>query len=105
MKRISISINQDELNVVRRKLSFQFDKDLTSEETIQFLIEREYDIAKKISFTKKPTHIAEKSDIKNSFLNGITSTEAMKEFGISRSTFFRYKARERNLIGENNEKV
>ena len=67
MNSISITVNQDELNVVRRKLSFQFDKDLTSEETIQFLIEREYDIAKKISFTKKPTHSAEKSDIKNSF--------------------------------------
>ena len=90
MKRISLSVNQDELNVVRQKLFFEFDKDFTSEEAIQFLIERE---CKKISFTKKPPHSAEKSDIKKCITDGLTSTETMKELGISRATFFRHKAR------------
>jgi DNA invertase Pin-like site-specific DNA recombinase len=95
MKSITIIVNQDELNVVRRKLSFEFDKDFTSEEAIQFLIERECNIAKKIPLYKKPPHNAEKSDIKKSIINGLTSTEAMKELGVSRSTFFRHKAREK----------
>jgi hypothetical protein len=90
MKRISISVNQDELDVVRQKLSFKFNKELTSEEAIRFLIEKEC-----FSFTKKPRHSAEKSDIKKSIINGLTSTEAMKELGISRATFFRHKAKEK----------
>jgi DNA invertase Pin-like site-specific DNA recombinase len=93
MNSVTIFVNQNELNVVRRKLSFEFDKDFTSEEAIQFLIEREYNISKQISFHKKPNVRAEKSDIKKSIINGLTSTEAMKELGISRATFFRHKAR------------
>jgi DNA invertase Pin-like site-specific DNA recombinase len=57
------------------------------------LIEREYNISKQISFHKKPNVRAEKSDIKKSIINGLTSTEAMKELGISRATFFRHIAR------------
>ena len=105
MERISIFINQDELNVVRRKLSFQLDKDLTSEETIQFLIENEYKVAKKIVLTKKTHHSSVREDVKDSIFNGLTSVEAMKKYNISRSTYFRHKARERRLIGEQNEKV
>ena len=101
MNTISIPVNQNELNVVRRKLSFQFDKDFTSEEAIQFLIEREYNVAKQISFHKKPNVRAERSDIKKSITDGLTSTEAMKELGISRSTFFRHKARAKK--GQNEE--
>ena len=100
MSSIEVQVNLDELDVVRRKLSFICNKDFTAEETIQFLIEREYNTAKKVSFTKKPYHNVEKSDIKEAIYNGDTSTEAMKKLGVSRSTFFRHKAKERKLLEE-----
>jgi len=98
MSSIEVQVNLDELDVVRRKLSFICNKDFTAEETIQFLIEREYNTAKKVSFNKKPHHDVAKSDIKEAIYNGCTSTEAMKKLGVSRSTFFRYKAKERKLL-------
>ena len=42
MSSIEVQVNLDELDVVRRKLSFQCNKDFTSEETIKFLIEKFY---------------------------------------------------------------
>jgi hypothetical protein len=95
---IEVQVNLDELDIVRRKLSYQLNKDLTSEETIKFLIEREFNTAKKIPLTKKPHHQVAKSDITEAIYNGSTSTEAMKKLGVSRSTFFRYKAKERKLL-------
>jgi len=100
MNSIEVKVNEDELDVVRRKLSYQLNKDLTSEETIQFLIEREFSTAKKIPLTKKPHHEVGKSDIREAIYNGSTSTEAMKKLGVSRSTFFRHKAKERKLLEE-----
>lgn len=100
MSNIEVQVNLDELDVVRRKLSFQLNKDLTSEETIQFLIEREYNTAKRIPLTKNPHHRTEKSEIREAIYNGSTSTEAMKKLGVSRSTFFRHKAKERKLLEE-----
>jgi hypothetical protein len=100
MNSIEVKVNEDELNVVRRKLSFQLNKDLTSEETIQFLIEREFNTAKKIPLTKKPHHSVGKSDIREAIYNGYTSGEAMKKLGVSRATFFRHKAKERKLLEE-----
>jgi hypothetical protein len=100
MSSIEVQVNLDELDVVRRKLSFQCNKDFTSEETIQFLIEREFNIAKKIPLAKKPHHDVAKSDIKEAIYNGYTSTEAMKKLNVSRSTFFRHKAKERKLLEE-----
>ncbi len=95
---IEVQVNLDELDIVRRKLSYQLNKDLTSEETIKFLIERECNNTKKIPLTKKPHHEVAKSDITEAIYNGYTSTEAMKKLGVSRSTFFRYKAKERKLL-------
>jgi DNA-binding CsgD family transcriptional regulator len=92
MSSIEVTINLDELDVVRRKLSFQCNKDFTSEETIQFLIERE------LNTVKKPRHTAQKTDIKETIYDGCTSSEAMKKLGVSRSTFFRYKAKARKLL-------
>ena len=100
MSSIEVQVNLDELDVVRRKLSFQCNKDFTSEETIKFLIEREFNIAKKIPLAKKSPNRAEKSDIKECIYNGSTSGEAMKKLNISRSTFFRHKAKERKLLEE-----
>jgi predicted DNA-binding protein (UPF0251 family) len=98
MSSIEVQVNVEELDVVRRKLSFQLNKDLTSEETVKFLIEREYNAAKKIPHTKKPHHEVGKSDIREAIYNGYTSTEAMKKLGVSRSTFFRHKAKERKSL-------
>ena len=98
MSSIEVQVNLDELDVVRRKLSFVCNKDFTAEETIQFLIEREYNTARQASFTKKPHHDVTKSDIKEAIHNGYTSTEAMIKLGVSRSTFFRHKAKERKLL-------
>jgi len=95
---IEVQVNLDELDIVRRKLSYQLNKDLTSEETIKFLIEREFNTAKKIPLTKKPHHSVRKSDITEAIYNGYTSGEAMKKLGVSRSTFFRHKAKERKLL-------
>jgi len=94
MSSIEVQVNLDELDVVRRKLSFKCNKDFTAEETIQFLIEREYNTI------NKPRHTAQKSDIKEAIYNGYTSTEAMKKLNVSRSTFFRHKAKERKLLEE-----
>ncbi len=93
MSSIEVQVNLEELDVVRRKLSLKCNKDFTAEETIQFLIEREYN-----SFAKKPHYDVTKSDIKEAIHNGYTSTEAMKKLGVSRSTFFRYKAKERKSL-------
>jgi ACT domain-containing protein len=100
MSSIEVQVNVEELDVVRRKLSFLLNKDLTSEETVKFLIEREYITAKKNPLTKKPYHNVEKSDIREAIYNGSTSTEAMKKLNVSRSTFFRHKAKERKLLEE-----
>jgi DNA invertase Pin-like site-specific DNA recombinase len=98
MSSIEVQVNLDELNVVRRKLSFQFNKDFTQEETIQFLIEKEYKVSVKIPIARKPRHSVEKSDITKTIYDGCTYSEAMKKLGISKSTFFRYKRKERNLL-------
>ena len=100
MSSIEVQVYLHELDVVRRKLSFQCNKDFTSEETIQFLIEREFNIAKKIPLAKKPHHRVEKSDIRECIYNGSTSGEAMRKLNVSRSTFFRHKAKERKLLEE-----
>jgi len=98
MNKISLSVNADKLDVIRRKMSFELNQDLTNDEVIELVIDNVYN-----SFHKavpKPRHDVNRKTIVEEINNGSTSGQAMKKLGISRSTFFRYKAKEKKLLEE-----
>jgi hypothetical protein len=88
MSSIEVQVNLDDLDFVRRKLSFECNKDFTSEETIKFLIERE------LNTTKKSHHRAK---IREAISNDITYLEAKEKLGVSKSTFYRHRALEKGI--------
>jgi hypothetical protein len=98
MNKISLLIDSDKLDVIRRKMSFELNQDLTNDEVIEFVIDNVYN-----SFHKsvpKPRHDVSRKSIVEEINIGSTSGQAMKKLGISRSTFFRYKALEKKLLEE-----
>jgi len=101
MNKINVEIDADKLNAIRRKLSFQENRDLTNQETVDLMVESAYKgSVPKTGKPGRPRYVTGQHEVKKLIQSGATSTEAMKKLGVSRSTFFRHKAKERKLLEE-----
>jgi hypothetical protein len=93
MNKITVEIDVDKLNAIRRQLSFQENRDLTNQETVDLIVEFFHE---KTAPKERKAHLKTgHQEIKKLILDGATSTEAIKNLGCSRSTFFRIKAKEK----------
>lgn len=96
MNKINVEIDADKLNAIRRKLSFQENRDLTNQETVDFMVESAYKgSVPKTGKPGRPRYVTGQHEVKKLIQSGATSTEALENLGCSRSTFFRIKAKEK----------
>jgi hypothetical protein len=93
MNKITVEIDADILNAIRRKLSFRENRDLTNQETVDLIVEFFHN--KTAPKERKAHYNAGHQEVKKLILDGATSTEAVKNLGCSKSTFFRIKAKEK----------
>jgi hypothetical protein len=85
-KEINARIDTEKFNVVRRKLSFDCNQDLTSDEVINILIDNAY----KVSQPKKRNRV-DMNLILKEVDNGASVRQVAEKFDISWSTVFRAK--------------
>jgi len=92
MNKITIEIDEDKLNTIRRQLSFQLNIDLSNEEALQIIVDRNIKPAKT---ARLPNYNTGKDAVLEYINNGSSSGDALRNLGCSRSTFFRIKAKEK----------
>lgn len=93
MNKITVEIDAEKLNAIRRKLSFQNNLDLTNQETLDLIIDSYSKNA--VPKERRPVYNSGQQEVRKLIQNGSTSREALRTLGCSRSTFFRIKAKER----------
>jgi hypothetical protein len=86
MSEFNLEVDTEKFNVVRRKLSFDCNQDLTSEEVINILIDNAY----KVSQPKKRNRV-DMNLILKEVDNGASVRQVAEKFDISWSTVFRAK--------------
>ena len=86
MSEFNLEVDTEKFNVVRRKLSFDCNQDLTSEEVINILIDNAY----KVSQPKKRNRV-DMNLILKEVENGASVRQVAEKFDISWSTVFRAK--------------
>ena len=84
----NLEIDIDKLNTIKRKFSFQLDRDLSLQEVLNLLI----DNASTISPRKKSVH-ADTSVVAEGFEKGLTGQKIANKIGCSLSTVWRHKAK------------
>ena len=89
MNKITVEVDADKLNALRRQLSFKLNTDLTNDEALQIILNGN------LRRAQTPHYNAGKDVVLQLIKDGATSGQAMKILGCSRSTFFRVKAREK----------
>ena len=86
MSEFNLEVDTEKFNVVRRKLSFDCNQDLTSDEVINILIDNAY----KVSQPKKRNRVDVDLILKE-VDNGASVRQVAEKFDISWSTVFRAK--------------
>ena len=79
---------------IRRKLSYELDKDLKSSEVVPILLEKAYDSSKivKEKPVKSYVHL-----INEELARGLTVAKCAEKYGVSMSTIFRWKSKLREM--------
>ena len=75
---------------IRRKLSYELDKDLKSSEVVPILLEKAYDSSKIVKEKPLKSHV---HLIFGELARGTTVAKCAEKYGVSMSTIFRYKAK------------
>ena len=94
----NLEIDLDKLNTIKRKFSFQLDRDLSLQEVLDLLIDRASNTSAK-SNRKKTVH-ADKSVVAEGFEKGMTGQKIADTIGCSLSTVWRHKAKLREESAE-----
>ena len=88
MNKITVEVDADKLNALRRQISYKLNADLTNEEALEYLID-----GNKRTITPRYNH--GQDAVLELIKNGSSSGDALRTLGCSRSTFFRIKAKEK----------
>jgi len=94
----NLEIDLDKLNTLKRKFSFQLDRDLSLQEVLDLLIDRA-SITSAKSNRKKTVH-ADTNVVAEGFEKGMTGQKIADTIGCSLSTVWRHKAKLREESAE-----
>jgi DNA-binding NarL/FixJ family response regulator len=94
MNKITVEIDADKLNAIRRKFSFQHNKDFTANDVIDWIIHKE--LAGTRAIPKKPRQTfvyVNTNEVLKELQKGTTGQAISDKLGCSLSTVWRHKAK------------
>jgi len=95
----NLEIDIDKLNTIKRKFSFQLDRDLSLQEVLDLLIDRASNTSAK-SIDRKKSVRADTSVVAEGFEKGMSGQKIANTIGCSLSTVWRHKAKLREESAE-----